>query len=345
MNQILTQDEVEALLKAVGADEFEEEDGSYEAGSNALAQSGPRGVMGRPSGLALISTQTTRFTYSQEKRFEELRPLLEDLTSRTVTGFRNYLIGTLEKEFSVTRVTLEHMNFNDFSQRYDLYGRPYAFNPFNLHPTEAQGLVVFEPPLSVGLVEGFMGGTLDAPNQNAWRKLTPIEMRLTERLCRELVRELEVAWQNHRDVQLRSGSTTPNPHMLAKLNDFGLAIVAGFSVSLRQNPMGQCYMIIPYSVMDQLHPGKHSTDHVEMENDSLAWEQALSTGMMNLSLNLSVELGYTSMTLSQLLEMNEGDVLPLVQKNPGQAIAHIEGSPKFEGIPGIYQGQRAVRLT
>lgn len=340
MNQILSQDEVEALLKAVGSDDWEPgEDG--EDGSSGRGRG--LGIRGALRGLALISTQTTRFTYSQEKRFEELRPLLEDLTNRTIAGFRNFLIGSLEKEFSIERVTLEHLNFSDFAQRYDLYGRPFAFTPFRVLPTDRSCLAVFEPPLSIGLVEGFMGGTLMSSSKGPWRSLTPIEIRITEKMCRELGKELEDAWQVHRDVSIKMGNTTANPHMAGKLREFGLAVIIGLKVSLRGNPMGQCYLVIPYSVMEQLHPSSQ-TAKVEVEDDGLAWSEALNKSMVNLSLTFSVELGQTALTLRQLLGLKQGDVVPISEPVAGKAVAKVEGNPKFTGVPGLYQGRKAVRI-
>jgi len=347
MNQILTQDEVEALLKAVGANDFvpdesDELDGS--GASKGLTATGRNSQTGRPSGLALISTQTTRFSYSQEKRFEELRPLLEDLAAQMVSGFRSYLIGSLEKEFDVERIILETLNFNDFAQRYDVYGRPFVFTPFTMQPSDRSGVVIFEPALSIGLVEGLMGGTMDPPPPAVWRGLTPIELRLTERMCRELVRELETGWQLHRDVQLKTGSTTHNSHMVARLRDLGLAIVVGMRISLRRTPIGQAYVVIPYSVMEQLHPSRHAEEPVELEDDGIGWESALSSGLMGLNLSFTVRIGETEMNMADLLELQSGDVISLTSATPGHAVACLEGNPKFEGVPGVFQGRKAIRL-
>lgn len=348
MNQILTQDEVEALLKAVGADEFVPDDGDgHDGETDALTPGalGRGGMLGRPNGLALISTQTTRFSYSQEKRFEELRPLLEDLAHRMISGFRTYLIGSLEKEFNVERVILETLNFTDFAQRYDIFGRPFVFTPFTLQPTDRAGVVIFEPGLSVGLVEGLMGGKMDTPPAPVWRNLTPIELRLTERMCKELVKELEAGWHIHRDVQLKLGTTSHNPHMVGRLRELGLAIVIGMRISLRGAPIGQAYVVIPYTVMEALHPSRQSDDPVELEDDGLGWENSLNQGLMGLNLSFTVQMGETMMSLSDLLQLKVGDVIPVSQATPGVALACLEGNPKFEGIPGVFQGRKAIRLN
>src|SRR5688572_24613639 len=106
MNQILSQNEVEALLKAVGDDSLEQ------------------GITSRSPEEALTPTpvgSSTRSGLATDRRFEEVKPLLEDIFDATVKAFRSFLLGALAKDLSVERFSIELVNYQDFTRRYDLY--------------------------------------------------------------------------------------------------------------------------------------------------------------------------------------------------------------------------------
>ena len=67
--------------------------------------------------------------------------------------------------------------------------------------------------------------------------------------------------------------------------------------------------------------------------------------MRQLEANLSVNLGETSITVGDLVNLNIGDIIPLGQDCDGELSLNIEGVEKFKCFFGISRGTRAVQIT
>ena len=56
-------------------------------------------------------------------------------------------------------------------------------------------------------------------------------------------------------------------------------------------------------------------------------------------------LGESEISLSELMDLRVGDVIPLDQDATGEFSVQVEGVPKFKGLYGVHHGSVAVQLT
>ncbi len=330
MNQILSQNEVEALLKAVGDDSMD--------GSSAL-----RGA--EEGGIAPVAgVAGARAALGTDRRFEEMRPLLEDVFDQTTRYFRSYLLGALAKEMAVERFSTEMVHYQDLMRRYDLYGRPYTFMPFDLTPPGRPGVVVFEPGLAIGLMEGFMGGSLDGDPVPNWRPLTTLELKVAERINRELLDALGKAMQALMGVSIEPQKIMTNAHLVKGMKEMNLVVAVGLRVLIRGKALGECYLFLPQDLVDSVRTDDGSTKGANAE-EVILWDQALKEGLHGLDVEVTAELGSLSMTVQKLLSLKTGDVIQLDSARPGESTLKIEGVPKFKAVPGIYRGRKALRVS
>ncbi len=55
-------------------------------------------------------------------------------------------------------------------------------------------------------------------------------------------------------------------------------------------------------------------------------------------------LGTTSLTLDEIMNLKEGDTIPLKQKSDKPLDVRINGVTKMAAYPGVIQGRRAVKI-
>ncbi len=60
---------------------------------------------------------------------------------------------------------------------------------------------------------------------------------------------------------------------------------------------------------------------------------------------MKVNLGESEISLSELMDLKIGDVIPLDQDASGEFNIQVEGVPKFKGLYGVHHGSVAVQLT
>lgn len=329
MNQILSQNEVEALLKAVG-DDAGTGDGSGrsdEAGvTTALATAGARSALGN------------------DRRFEDVRPLMEDIFDLALKGFRSFLLGMLAKDISVERFSMEGISYVEFTRRYDIYGRPYTFMPFELTPPEKMGVVIFEPGLAISLMEGFMGGTLESDPVPVWRPLTTLELKVAEKMNRELLDALGKAIQLKLGAALEPGKLQGNAHLVKGMKEMASVVSVGIRVLIRAKSFGECYVLLPQDLVDGLTKTDGPTTG-PTEEELVVWEQTMVDSLMDVAVEVSAELGTVEMSVRDLIALKVGDPIHLDKARPGEAILKVEGVPKVKVMPGVFRGRKALRIV
>jgi flagellar motor switch protein FliM len=61
--------------------------------------------------------------------------------------------------------------------------------------------------------------------------------------------------------------------------------------------------------------------------------------------DLSAELGRTVLSVTELAQLQEGDVIPLDRKTDDPIKVFVNDKPKFEAVPGRSGRRRALRIT
>ena len=132
MNKVLSQDEVDALLKGVQTGDIETEKETQVAG----------GVRG--------------FDFTTHERIIRGRmPGLEMVNERFARFFRNTISSSIMKYVDVNIHGIEMMKFSEFMKTIPM---PSSINMFKMEPLKGYALFVIEAPMVFAFIEFFFGG-------------------------------------------------------------------------------------------------------------------------------------------------------------------------------------------
>ena len=76
-----------------------------------------------------------------------------------------------------------------------------------------------------------------------------------------------------------------------------------------------------------------------------AWAARLRERILAAPVDVTVELGTATMSMSRLLALAAGDLLELETGREGPVVVRVGGEPRFRGAPGVQGGRNAVRIT
>ncbi len=154
MGQILSQDEVDALLKGVvGGDIATEMDVPY-----------------------LDEGQIDRFDFAaQDKVVRGRMPSLDAIHDRFARLFRNTLSSMLRKMVDITPVSLDTIKFGNFMRSLPV---PSSIHVIRVEPLRGNALVIVEAKLVFGLIDSFFGGKGAGTMKVEGREFTAIEQRM-----------------------------------------------------------------------------------------------------------------------------------------------------------------------
>lgn len=318
MSQVLSQEEVDALLRGVTDGEIETE-AEYVADDSGIV----------PYDLT-----------SQERIIRGRMPTLDIINQRFSRLFRNALSSALRKVLDISAVSTDTVKFGEFIKSLPV---PASLHIFKIEPLRGFALLVVESKLVFALVDTFFGGVGEAKMKIEGRDFTTIEQRMIRKVVHMVLEDMESAWKPVHQVKMSFVRSEVNPQFAAIVPPTDVVVAIMFEVELDQ-VNGTMTVCLPYSTIEpiiaKLRAGFQS-DQLEIDQ---AWIRRLRDRLTSAFVQIKVEMGSASMPTRDYMSLRVGDVVQLDNDADSEMIIRVEGIPKFKGMPGVVKGNRAVRV-
>jgi len=322
MNQVLSQSEVDALLNAVA-------EGSLDtSNANATKTSDKREV------------QSYDLT-NQDRVIRGKMPTLDLIYERFVRLFRMSLSNSLRKIASISIISTDLLKFGEFVNTLPI---PSCVGILRSETLRGPALLVFESKLAYALIDSYFGGTDRAYSKVDGKEFTRIELMIMNKVMQLSIADLEEAWSPVHKISLLHLRTETNPQFVGVVPLSEVIISTTFEVEL-ENASGTVALVIPYSTIESIKNKLNSSFQSDTDRTDKVWIENLEEHIMATQSSVSVNLGETSITVGDLVNLNIGDIIPLSQDCDGELVMNVEGVPKYKCFFGVSRGTRAVQVT
>ena len=319
MEQVLSQGEVDALLRGVS-------DGQIETETDA-----PEEVSG------VVPYDLT----SQEKIVRGRLPTLDIINQMFSRLFRNSFSSLMRKSADISAVSTDSLKFGEFLRSLSV---PSSLHVFRMEPLRGFGLMVIESRLVFSFVDNFFGGTGTSDIEALGRDFSAIEVRMTKKVVQNALEDWERAWKSVHPVACTYVRSEVNPQFAAIVPPTDVVLVIVFDIEM-ENSSGTATICIPYSMVEPiLNKLKANFQSEQMEVDEV-WINRLRGELMQTEVEMVAELGQAQMTPRDLLGLQEGNVLMLNKDVSDPLYIKTEGTAKFRGYSGVSRGMKAVQIT
>ena len=268
-DDILSQDEVDALLKGVTG-EPEEEAGSEEAAGvrpyNIAKQE--RIVRGRMPGLELIN-----------ERFARLLRI----------GLFNFIRRTAEISVGPVRV----MKYSEFIRNLVV---PTNLNLVHIKPLRGTSLFIFDPNLVFLVVDNLFGGDGRFHMRVEGRDFTPTEQRIIQNLLNVVFEEMQKCWHPIYPVEFEYVRSEMNTQFANIATPSEVVVVTTFNIELGSGG-GDFHVCLPYAMIEPIRDLLYSSMQGERLEVDERWTRLLTKQIQVAEVNLVANLGETPVTL------------------------------------------------
>jgi flagellar motor switch protein FliM len=320
MSEVLSQGEVDALLRGVGDGEVETEGDE--------APEDESGVV--PYDLT-----------SQEKIIRGRLPTLDIINQMFSRLFRNTFSAMMRKSVDVSTVSTDTIKFGDFLRSLPV---PSSLHIFRMEPLRGHGLMVVESKLVYAVVDTFFGGTGSKDIKITGRDFSSIEIRMTKSVVISALEDLEKAWRPVHAVTTNFVRSEVNPQFAAIVPPSDIVLVILFEIEM-EAISGTLTVCLPYAAIEPIIPKlKAQFQSEEMEVDQI-WVRRLRAELLTTEIDLVAELGTNIITPEELMKFKVGDTLMLGNDVTDPLTLKVEQIPKYKGFPGVSRGNKAVQLT
>ena len=320
MSEVLSQGEVDALLRGVGDGDIETE-----------TDEAPEEVSG------IVPYDLT----SQEKIIRGRLPTLDIINQMFSRLFRNTFSTLMRKSVDVSTVSTDTIKFGDFLRSLPV---PSSLHIFRMEPLRGHGLIVVESKLVFAVVDTFFGGSGVKEAKITGRDFSAIEIRMTKSVVLSALEDLEKAWRPVHTVTTNFVRSEVNPQFAAIVPPTDIVLVILFEIEM-ENISGTLTICLPYAAIEPVIPKlKAQFQSEEMEVDQV-WVRRLRTELLTTEVEVITELGSTVITPQELMGFKVGDTLMLGNDVTDPLTLKVEQNPKFKGFPGVSRGNKAIQIT
>ena len=319
MGEVLSQDEIDNLLKALSTGELD---------ADEMKNTDER--------------QVKDYDFARPAKFskEHLRTLeiiFEHFGRLLATNLPAYL----RKSVSVDVVNSEVVIYSEFS---NALSNPVLLGVVGMDPLMGNVIMEMASNLGFAIVDRLLGGVGNSLEKE--RDFSEIELSILERVFTICVNLLHEPWENVVEI-------TPRLNRIETNSQFAQIIspsetIAIVTINLKIGDVeGLMNICLPYTtlepVMDKLNT-KYWFSTMK-EKDSNSYEAAIENIIDNALIPMKAVLGTSKINVQDFVNLQLGDVIRLDRKVDDELEVYVGNIKKFKALPGYSDNKYAVRAV
>ncbi|HWK82983.1 MAG TPA: flagellar motor switch protein FliM [Caldimonas sp.] len=313
--QILTQDEVDALLQGISGE------------SDSLGPEAPLADGVRSFDLA-----------NQERMVRDRMPTLEIVGERFAKNIRAGLFAFIRKSPEVSIGTVRVHKFSAFLREIAV---PTNFNIVSVKPLRGLGLIVCEPQLIFAVIDAQFGGAGKYPTRIEGRDFSATEQRIIRRLLDVVMADYKKAWAGVYPLELEYQRSEMQPQFANIATPGEIVVSTSFTLEIGE-ASGTIHICIPYATFEPIRDVLYGAMQGDANAPDRRWINLMTQQIQSAEVELVVELAQAPATVEQLLALKSGDFIELDLK-PGIQ-AKVAGVPVLECHYGTSNGKYALKV-
>ncbi len=313
--QILSQDEVDALLQGITGE------------SQKLEQEeAPTGDV-RSYDLS-----------SQERIVRGRMPAMEVINERFARNIRIGLFNLIRKSPEVSVGSIKVQKFSAFLREIVV---PTNFNIMSVKPLRGSGLIVCDPSLVFAVIDSLFGGVGKYHTRIEGRDFSATELRVIYRLVETICNEYKKAWTGIYPVELEYQRSEMQPQFANIATPSEIVVATSFALEIGETS-GTVHFCIPYSTLEPIRDVLYSTIQGDSAEPDRRWVNLLTQQIQSAEVQLVAELAYAGATVEQLLSFKPGDFIELDLDPTIQA--KVDGVPVFDCHYGTSNKRYSIKI-
>lgn len=321
MTDILSQAEIDELLSALAVGE----DDAQEIGGG-----------GDPSKVKTYDFRTAN--KFPKEHIRTLNMVFENFAQLLV----NQLSGTLRATCECEVLSIEEISFNELNNSLPT---PVILLIYEAAPMVGSQMIEISPEAAYLIVNRLLGGAEAGHTSNS--QFTEIELAIIERVFRQLMRVFDDSWDKVFEVRSKVDriETSSQFAQIVPLNEPVAVVTLNLKLGEDSGLISVC---IPHSSIEPVNKKLNSrmlySSHTN-ERRTEAMTAFLADRLVNTSVSLTAFFNDTPATVSDILNLQPGDVIRLDHKVSEPLLVRVQHIPKFSASIGSSGSKYAVKLT
>lgn len=268
---------------------------------------------------------------------------LQSIHENFAEAFAYYLVSKLQTTVNITPTSVDQLFYSEFILS---VSNPSCLYVFDIAGTDGSGILEISPQLALIIVERLLGGSADIIPKP--RTVTQIEQTVVRGIIEHALSDLKNAWKSISDIAFKYQRLEQEADFVQIAPSSEIVIVISFDVHVGSQTflLNLCFPTFALEeVLAKLNRQLVTTtagpqNSKKLRENILAVNQQISTTY----LPVIAEIAKTSLTVAELMELKEGDVIKTNKRVDQEIEIVISGKRKLAARPGVVEGKKAVRI-
>jgi len=321
MADILSQEEIDALLEVVDDEEIAPDD--LEKASDILD-----------------NRQITLYDFKRPNRVskEQLRSIraIHDKMARSLASDISSLMRSIVE---IQLHSVDQMTYGEFLMSLP---SPTSFNVFSLKPLDGKGVIELNPSIVFPMIDRLLGGS-GSPFDTT-REFTDIELNLLDQILKVVTQNMREVWSPIMDMYpiVEAKESSPNVVQIVAQNEIVVMVIMEIIIGQTSGMMNICYPVI---TIESLLPRLANRDLMLNETSGRkSRNKELRALLRGAKMELEAVLGYAELNMKQVLDLEVGDIIKLNRPADDTVIVKVDGREKFIAEFGVRRYRRSIKI-
>ncbi|GAK38500.1 flagellar motor switch protein FliM [Paenibacillus urinalis] len=319
MVDVLSQNEIDALLAALSSGEMDAEELKKEETARKIR-----------------SYDFKRAVRFSKDHIRSLTRIHENFARYLTT----YFSAQLRTFVQINVVQVEQLPYDEFIRSIP---KMTILNIFEAEPLQGRMVLEVHPNVAYAMLDRLLGGPGTSSAKTS--SMTEIETTIMERIFSKAFDSLQEAWKTVLDITPRMEALETNPQFMQIVSPNETIALISLSTKIGDTT-GMINLCIPHVVVEPIMSKLSTHQWFISEKKSRAPEEvvAIKERVKKAKLPIIAELGESNISIAEFLSLNVGDVITLNKPVEEGLTIKVGERAKFMGSPGTLRDRVAVQI-
>ena len=320
MAEVLSQNEIDALLNALSSGEVDVEEIQDEEDLSKVKKYDFR----NPQKIAKDQLRTLQIIHENFGRL-----------------FQTFLSGYLRAPVKTTILTVDQLAYSEFS---NAISNPAFLSIIDFKPLSGQVLMDISTDVVFSMIDRLLGG--DGTDKQELRPFSEIELSLLENMMNKVMPIIQEAWANVIELKPKLDKIEVNPQFaqIVPPNETIALITMNIEVGSTEGMLNIC---IPHLVIEPILD-KLSTKYWFSTSEKDLTKEEISVireRILDTKVPVRAELGSSTVRIKDVLNLQDGDVIKLDTNIDDMVKLKVGTQVKFLGDIGVSKNKMAIKIA
>ncbi len=319
MADVLSQNEIDALLKQLSSGELDAED-----------------IKDEPA-MKIKDYDFARPAKFSKEHLRTLEIIFEHFGRLVSSNFPAYL----RKNVQVDVMNSEAVTYSEFS---NALSNPVLLGIVNFAPLNGSVIIELASNLGFAIIDRMLGGLGDSLEKS--REFSEIELSVLERIFTILVDLLREPWRSVVEIHPRLERIETNSQFAQIISPSEMIAIVTISVAIG-NVEGLMNICLPFmtleDIMDKLNT-KYWFSTMQ-EKDEESYNEYIETAINKAQIPIKALLGKSTISVMDFINLQMGDIIKLDTLVDDELDIYVGNIVKFKALPGSGADKYAVKVT